>query len=327
MPGLRVLTAGEALVDWICTERGAGLAAAGTFAKAAGGAPLNVAVGIARLGGRAAFAGRLGDDPFGVWLAGLMAAEGVDAARAAMAPGRPTRMAYVVTRADGERELAHFSAGAADEALAPADLPPDGLADVDAFVFGSLPLAAPTARAAILGAAAAVKARGGLVLFDPNTRPVLWPDPAALRAAVAAGLAVATVAKLGDDELGWAGADDADPAAADPAAAAEAVRARHGLDAVVVTRGAAGSLVARAAGVVARRGRPVEVVDATGAGDGFVAGLLTALDAGWRDLDDAGWGAALARANAVGALACTKAGAIAALPRKADLEAFLADGA
>ncbi len=318
MAGLRVLTVGEALVDWICTERGLDLARAGTFSKAAGGAPLNVAVGVARLGGAAAFAGRLGDDPFGAWLRALLAAEGVDASLTSIAPGRPTRMAYVVTRADGERVLAHFSGGAADETLSARDLPEAALAPFDALVFGTLPLASPSARTAILGAARAMKARGGLVVFDPNARPVLWPDGAALREAVEAGLAVATVAKFGDDELAWyAGADDV-------AAVAERVRARHGLAALVATLGPAGAIVLPGDGrLVSLPGFAVDVVDATGAGDGFLAGLLSALGPGWRGRDEAGWASALRRANAVGALVCTGAGAIAALPRTTELAAFL----
>lgn len=317
MAYLQLLTVGEALVDWISTERGVDLAAAGRFEKAAGGAPFNVAVGYARLGGSSAFAGRLGDDPFGAWLADLLRVEGVNATLATVAPGRPTRMAYVTTQTDGDRHLAHFSGGTADEALTAADLPATLLVRFDAMVFGSLPLAVPAGRDAILTAAAGF---GGLVLFDPNARPVLWPSDAALRDAVGAGLSVCTVAKLGDDELAWLTGDP------DPSTAAEAVRAQYDLHAVVATLGVKGSLVRLAGGrVVAAPAIPVTVVDPTGAGDGFVAGLLAALSAeGWRDLDDAGWAVALRRANAVGALACTRAGAIAALPDAPALAAFLA---
>ncbi len=316
---MKLLTVGEALIDWICTERGADLAAATHFDKAAGGAPFNVAVGYARLGGPAAFAGRLGDDPFGAWLGELLRAEGVDRALATVAPGLPTRMAFVTTSADGDRAFSHFSAGAADEALSAADLPLDALLGFEALVFGSLPLAVPSARAAVLNAAKRCRSRA-LVLFDPNARPVLWKNDAAQREAVEAGLAACTVAKLGEDELGWLTGE------LEPMAAAELVRARFGLHAVVVTLGAAGSLVRLAGGRSALAASfPIDFVDATGAGDGFVAGLLAALPAdGWRDLDDAGWVAALRRANAVGAIACTRAGAIAALPDAATLSAFLA---
>ena len=319
MAGLRVLTVGEALVDWICTERGATLATATAFTKAAGGQPLNVAVGVARLGGRAAFAGRLGDDPFGAWLGELLAMEGVDRTLATVAPGRPTRMAYVTTRLDGERELAHFSFHAADEALGWDDLPATALAAQDVLVFGTMPLAFRPARGAILGTAIRMAATGGFALFDPNARPVLWPSEAALREAVEAGLTNARIAKLGDDELAWFTGE------ADGAIAAERVRARFELDALVVTLGAGGATAwlpgGRSVHVPAFR---VEVADPTGAGDGFVAGLLTALGPGWRDLDDAGWVVALRRANAVGAFAATRPGAIAALPTQAQLEAVLA---
>lgn len=319
MAGLRVLAVGEALVDWISTERGADLARARAFTKAPGGQPLNVAVGVARLGGRAAFAGRLGDDPFGAWLGELLAAEGVDRRLATVAPGRPTRMAYVVTRADGERALAYFSAGAADEALGPDDLPADVAGDHDVLTFGSMPLAVRPAREAVLALARAMAAAGGFALFDPNARPVLWRDDAALREAVEAGLAAARIAKLGDDELAWFAGETSLPEAAGR------VQARFALDALVVTAGAGGATAWLPGGrQVHGPGFPVAVADPTGAGDGFVAGLLTALTPDWRALDDAGWATALRRANAVGAFACTQPGAIAALPTAARLEAFLA---
>ncbi|MFN3432427.1 MAG: PfkB family carbohydrate kinase, partial [Candidatus Sericytochromatia bacterium] len=118
MSPARVLTAGEALVDWVCTDRGLSLALAGAFTKAPGGAPLNVAVALARLGVPTAFAGRVGADPFGDWLRALLDAEGVDTALMKTAYDRQTRMAYVVTNGQGDRELAAFS----DVACADAEL-------------------------------------------------------------------------------------------------------------------------------------------------------------------------------------------------------------
>ncbi|MFP5502181.1 MAG: PfkB family carbohydrate kinase, partial [Candidatus Sericytochromatia bacterium] len=106
---VEILTAGEALVDWVSTESGADLEAARHWVKAPGGAPLNVAVGLARLGAKAGFAGCLADDAFGAWLRAVMAAEGVDTRLAAVAAGAQTRMAYVVTTAGGDRHLAAFS--------------------------------------------------------------------------------------------------------------------------------------------------------------------------------------------------------------------------
>ncbi|MDB5096863.1 MAG: putative fructokinase [Cyanobacteria bacterium RYN_339] len=309
-----ILTAGEALIDWVSRERGATLAAARHFERAPGGAPLNVAVGLARLGVRAGFAGCLAEDPFGDALAALLAAEGVDASLVRRVMGCQTRMAYVTTRADGDRELAAFSRVAcADAAIAPSDLPVATLDHLDAFYFGSLILQGAPARGAVLEAAARVRAAGGLVMFDPNVRLVLWPDRQKLLRVLEAALTVATVVKLGEDELALLGT------------------LGPGIT-VLTTHGAQGAEVRWAGGQVRVAAPAVDVVDTTGAGDGFVAGVLAELTALKRAderlaavpdrLDAAGWTRVLTRASAVGGLVCTRTGAIAALPTRAELDAF-----
>lgn len=327
MSPARVLTAGEALVDWVCTERGVNLALAGTFSKNPGGAPMNLAVALARLGVPVAFAGRVGADAFGTWLRALLSAEGVDTALMKTAHDRQTRMAYVVTNAAGDRELAAFSdVACADAALEAEDLPAGVLDRVRAFYFGSLILLGEPSASAVMAAARRVHAGPGLSVFDPNVRQVLWPDRARLHAMLEAGLAVADVVKLGVEEVGFVAAGDT------PVAAARALLERYALAAVVLTDGPLG------AGVVTRRGDtwvpsfPVKAVEPTGAGDAFLAGLLAglmAIDAGGHlptqvaELPMADWEPILRRANAVGALATTRLGAITALPTRAELEAFL----
>jgi fructokinase len=323
-----LLAVGEALFDWVCQDPGLPLERATRFTRAPGGAPLNVAVGLARLGVPVSFAGCLADDPFGDELAALLMLEGVGVSAVRRVTGRQTRMAYVTTRADGDRELAAFSrAACADGDLAARDLSDDLLAGVDGFYFGSLILSGATPRAAVLEAAARVRASGGLVCFDPNVRPVLWSDEAKLQRVLRAGLEVASIVKLDPEELArLSGSTELEEGA-------EHLLAAHALDAVLVTYGAEGSAV-RLRGRTIRRPAPhVEAVDATGAGDGFLAALLAGLWdarlAGERlatvpvRLDEAGWQALLARANAAGALVTTRAGAIAALPRRQELEALI----
>jgi fructokinase len=170
------------------------------------------------------------------------------------------------------------------------------------------------ARAAVLEAAARVRAAGGLVFFDPNVRAVLWPDRQKLLRALEAALTVATIVKLGEDEEALMG---------DMA----------GQLVVLKTSGADGSEARWAGGRVHVPAPPVEVVDTTGAGDGFVAGVLAGLverrtgherlaDVA-RRLDAAGWAGLLAEANKVGALVCTRTGAIEGLPTRRQLESYI----
>jgi sugar/nucleoside kinase (ribokinase family) len=327
VPPPAVLTLGEALVDWVSLERGAGLGAAATFVKAPGGAPMNVAVGLARLGVEAGLVGCVAPDPFGAWLRALLTREGVDTRWLDTAPGTQTRMAYVVTNEAGDRELAAFSTEAcADAALRADQVPTPVLDGVSALVFGSLILQGSPAREAVLGMATRVHANRGLVVFDPNIRPVLWPDPVLLALVLEQALAVTDVLKAGDDELPLMSGET------DPLRGARVLLERHGLAAVIVTRGSEGAAVVTEDVTLEVPSFQVAAVDATGAGDGFVAGVLAGLvrlDDGTpmaeqvRGMSEAGWREVLTRACAVGAIATTRPGAIEALPTLAALESFL----
>jgi sugar/nucleoside kinase (ribokinase family) len=289
---------------------------------------MNVAVGLARLGVDAGFAGRVGADAFGTWLLELMRSEGVDTRLAAPTPGRQTRMAYVVTNGAGDRELAWFSDVAiADVELRPEDLPEAVLNEAQAFYFGSLILKAAPARDAVLAAAAHVSEGPGLVVFDPNVRPVLWPDQDQLSEVLEAGLWVSDLVKLGVEELPFVTAET------DVAAAARWLLGHYDLTAIVVTHGAEGAEVYTRTASARSASFPVATVDALGAGDAFLAGLIAglleaasggSLKACAAGLTGEAWERILRRACAVGALATTRAGAIAALPTRDELDAFLA---
>ncbi|MBU1879095.1 MAG: hypothetical protein KJ734_09095, partial [Chloroflexi bacterium] len=77
-PNLQVVALGELLIDFVSTESGVSLIEAPAFQKAPGGAPANVAVGLARLGVSSGFIGKVGDDDFGRFLAQTLAENGVD---------------------------------------------------------------------------------------------------------------------------------------------------------------------------------------------------------------------------------------------------------
>ena len=73
--------------------------------KCPGGAPANVAVGIARLGGNSGFIGCVGDDPFGRFLQQTLRDENVDIERMYRAPGQRTSTVLVSLDAQGERQF------------------------------------------------------------------------------------------------------------------------------------------------------------------------------------------------------------------------------
>lgn len=313
MRDLDVLCLGEALVDLLPDRRGA-LEECERFEACAGGAPANVATGLARLGLRVAFRGVVGDDPFGRVLARKLAAEGV-ACAFRFARERPTGMWFVALDERGERSFfspnARFSA---DKLLAPADVDRALLARARWLHVGTSAHVLPAGGDALRTAVAAARDLGLLVSFDPNVRAHLWDDLAPLRRLVADVLPASAVVKIAEDEAELCTGER------DPALAAARL-VEMGVAIACVTLGADGALVRRGADVLRVAAERVEVVDTTGAGDAFVAGLLSALAR-------AGPIAALSRseleravrfASRVAARACTRVGAVAGLPRASEI--------
>ncbi|RWW61283.1 hypothetical protein BHE74_00031661 [Ensete ventricosum] len=113
---------GEMLIDFVPTASGVSLAEAPAFKKAPGGAPANVAVGIARLGGSSAFIGKVGDDEFGHMLANILKENNVNNQGMRFDPGARTALAFVTLRSDGEREFMFYRNPSADMLLEVAEL-------------------------------------------------------------------------------------------------------------------------------------------------------------------------------------------------------------
>lgn len=314
-----VVCLGEALIDFVADEPGLSLMDCPGFRKAAGGAPANVAVGVARLGGSAAFVGRVGEDPFGRFLERTFREAGVDTGAMTFDPEARTGLAFVALLPGGVPEYTFFRHPSADMRLAAEHLPDDLFEGARVFHFGSITLIGEPSRTATLEAARRARAGGCLVTFDPNLRFGLWPSREDARAQALAALPAADLVKVSEEEAVFLTGE------ADPIAAARQLL-RTGPQVVCITSGQAGSLCVTGSATVHVPSFPVEVVDTTGAGDGFVAGLLfQVLADGERvPLPDRDWGAAARFANAVAALACTRKGAIPALPEHPAVEVLLA---
>jgi fructokinase len=312
-----VVCLGELLIDFVPTVTGTSLIDAPAFKKAPGGAPANVAVGLARLGVASAFMGKVGDDPFGHFLAQTLADGGVDTGPLRFTGQARTALAFVSLRADGEREFMFYRHPSADMLLTPDEIDEDALRAARALHFGSISLISEPSRSATLHAIEVARGAGCLISCDPNLRLALWPDRAAARAGLLLAIRNAQLVKISDEELRFLTGSD------DPSAA-RAQLWHDGLELLVVTLGSAGCVYFTRAheGVVVGFG--VVAVDTTGAGDGFVAGLLQGIIA---DRGIAGEPARLRGlcrfANAVGALTTTERGAIPALPTRDRVEALL----
>ncbi len=305
----RVWVMGDAVVDLIPEGEQ-------HYLKCPGGAPANVAVGVARLGGESAFIGRVGADPFGRFMADTLAREGVDTACLRADPAHRTSTVLVELDEEGERSFTFMVRPSADQFLTPTDLP--GFQASQWLLTCSIALANEPVRGSCLQAMATIKDAGGRVCFDPNLRLEVWGNPAEMLPVVRQAIALADVVKLSIDELQLLSGED------DLVAGLATI---SGPALVLVTRGAAGVVASLEGELLEWVGPKVTPLDTTGAGDAFVAGLLAALAQGERLPTLAELPAILAQAHGCGALATTAKGAMTALPTRTELDAFLRSGA
>ena len=314
-----IVCLGEALIDLVPTVTGVGLAAAETFVKAAGGAPANVAAGLARLGVASGFMGMVGDDGFGHFLADTLAANGVALPGLRFTSAAPTALAAVSLRADGDREFVFYGNPAAHMLFAPEDVDEAVVRRAKILHFGSISLVGGPVRAATLHAIELAHKHGVRVSYDPNLRLSLWPDAEAARAGMRLGLSHADIVKIGEEEVEFL------TSSCDTIEGARALW-HPKLQLMAVTRGTRGSLWLNAETQGEEPGFKVAAIDTTGAGDAFMAGLLAGL-VYHPDLmsDPAMLGRAIRFANATGALTTTKRGAIPSLPDRATVEHFLGE--
>ncbi|MFS2014325.1 carbohydrate kinase [Azospirillum sp. CT11-132] len=310
-----VLCLGEVLIDFMPAGP-AQPGVIGAFDPAPGGAPANVAVGLARLGVRSAFMGRTAADGFGRFLARALTNAGVDVSRLRLVPDTKTPVAFVSLDEEGEREFLFY--GEPMAGFSTTDLDLDAIAAARLLHCGSIGLIDPAAREASLLAVQTARSHGRLVSFDANLRLALWPDRATAERLIRQGIAAAAIVKLSDEELEFL------TGSTDPDTAGRSLW-HDGLRLLVVTHGRNGCtfLTAHASGHVP--GMAVTAVDTTGAGDAFVAALLAGI---LEDVDTAFTPDRLRDicrfANAAGALTTTAPGAIPSLPDRAAIDRLLA---
>ncbi len=304
---------GEVLIDFIAQERQQKDSVA-TFLKLPGGAPANFAVGIARLGAKVRFFGKVSDDPFGQFLVKKLAEEGVGIENLVTAKnGEKTSLAFVFLNASGERSFLFYRENAADAALTPEELDPLLFKDLQYLHFGVISLLSEPSKSATFKAIEYCKNNGGVICFDPNIRKDLLRNEEEFRALLNAALQTVDIFYPSEKELTFI-LDRKMP----PQKAILEIMANYPLKIVALKLGKDGCLLKSRDGFFSTiPSFEVPVVDTTGAGDGFNAGFIFGLSQGM-SLEEAG-----ILGNAVGALVVGKKGAMTALPTLTELKAFL----
>ncbi|KAJ6684277.1 hypothetical protein OIU85_007921 [Salix viminalis] len=315
-----VVCFGEMLIDFVPTINGLSLADAPAFKKAPGGAPANVAVGIARLGGSSAFIGKVGEDEFGYMLAEILKENNVNSEGMRFDPGARTALAFVTLRSDGEREFMFYRNPSADMLLQEAELDLDLIRKAKIFHYGSISLITEPCKSAHIAATKAAKDAGVVLSYDPNLRLPLWPSAESAREGILSIWDTADIIKISEEEISFLTKGE-DPY--DDAVVRKLCHPNHKL--LLVTEGAEGCRYYTKEFNGRVKGLKVDAVDTTGAGDAFVAGILSQLA---KDLsllqNEDRLREALKFANACGALTVKERGAIPALPtREAVYDAIL----
>lgn len=318
-----VYTIGEALIDFIPTRKGVELKSVESFTKAAGGAPANVACAVAKLGGHAAFIGKLGADAFGDFLVEKLAASGVDVSRVLRTSEANTALAFVSLKEDGDRDFSFYRNPSADMLLHENEIGSGWFTAGDLLHFCSVDLIDAPVKYAHRKAIELARQADAVISFDPNVRLPLWPDPESCRRAIHEFLPLSHIVKISDEELSFiTGHEDEKEAIASLFVG----DVQH----VIYTRGAAGATWFTRDGLgVSVPGNRVDVADTTGAGDSFIGALLYQVQlapyglAQLKRFDRERVQQLLKFANAAAAITASRPGAIDALPSLQDVEAFL----
>lgn len=317
-----VVCVGECLVDFLPAESGRHVRDVSAWRPAIGGSLANVSVGVARLGGRSALVGVVGEDEFGHLLRERLASEGVDVSHLRQTAEAKTGLVFISLDERGERSFTYFRTRSAEFLLGERDVDPAFLARARVVHFGTNSLHLPEARTAMLRTVDTARAAGRIVSCDPNLRLHAWEDPEVLRGLLGHLLPRCSVVKLSEEEMAFATGHAAPEAAL-----------RHlsglGVPLPVVTLGEAGAVFLWRGEVVHVPAPRVRVVDTTGAGDGFTAAFLQGLSRRYADA------AALAGASredlealatfgcAVGSRVVEHLGAVSGLPRRDDVAGVL----
>lgn len=317
-----VVTLGEFLIDF--TPYGRSEAGQRLFERNPGGAPVNVAAALAKLGRKTGFIGKVGSDPFGAYLREALLDVGVSDRGLVETDQAHTTMAFVQLDADGDRSF-HFARNpGADQLLSVDEVNLGMLAETQIFHFGSISMTAEPAYTASLRAVQVAKEYGALISYDPNWRPSLWRDEAHALGAIRAGLSLADLVKVSEEELVFL------TEVQDLQKAAKQLVEQYGIDLLLVTAGGAGSFYQMNDWWGKVDSYSVQTMDTTGAGDAFLGALLyRVLELGkplqaWQEDE---LRAALGFANAAGALATTRKGAIPSLGTIEQIQALMQDGA
>lgn len=293
-----ILSIGEALIDMLPRVSPQGEAC---FAPYAGGAVMNTAIALSRLGSVSSFLTGLSNDLMGDVLRDTLAASNVNLDYA-VTSDRPTTLAFVKLT-NGHASYFFYDENTAGRMMSPADMPALSAA-IKACFSGGIWLAVEPCGSA-LESLFTREAKTRVTMLDPNVRPSFVRDRGAYTARINRMIGVSDIVKLSDEDSDWL-YGKTDP---------QAVLAQ-GPKVVLMTEGAKGATAYTTRGALQVSAPEIIVADTVGAGDTFNAGFLASLDragllskANIATLSDDALRAALSLGTRAAAITCSRPGA------------------
>lgn len=312
----KVFCIGETLIDFIPAQKNKSLKEVTNFERVAGGAPMNVAIAVAKYGGNSVMLSKISNDHFGDYIIDILNANGVETSYCIRSDKGETGLAFVSVDQDGERNFNFYRKNAADLLLSPEEVKSEWFQPGDFLHFCSVDLIESPMKQTHKKVIADFRRLGGIVSFDPNVRLPLWPDSENCRQTINDFLPLADIVKVSDEELPFiTGVKNEN----------NAIQSLFtgNVKVVVYTKGSRGAAIYLKDGrSYEDQGFKITVADTTGAGDAFIGGFLCellSLDTSVKDLYEKisdNSQRILAFANASGALTASVKGAIQAAPSK-----------
>ena len=320
----KVIAIGEALIDFIPQQKGVALKDVEGFVRVPGGAPLNVAAAVAKLGGRAQMLTKLGVDGFGDAILEEVKPLGVDVSRISRTNEANTALAFVSLKEDGERDFSFYRNPSADMLLSAEEICVEDFNEKDILHFCSVSLIDAPIKEAHRRAIEIAKEKGCLISFDPNVRLPLWKNPEDCRKAILEFLPLSNIVKISDEELEFITGIKDEKEALDFLLTGD-------VKVIIYTKGTNGAEFITKERVIFSPSFKVSAQDTTGAGDSFIGSLLYQVAEGEYsleqlvDLSEEKVQEILTFSNATAALTVCKKGAIGALPLKEEVLAKISE--
>ena len=298
-----IIAFGEVLIDLI-GEKGKGIKNSSFFQKCFGGAPANYAIACARLGAKVSLLTKISKDNFGEFLIETLKKEKVDVSYVKRT-SKKTTLAFVALDEKGKPDFIFYRDNTAETDIRKNDIKEDLFKKAKIFHFCSLSLTVNPVRSSLFYALELAKKYKLIVSFDPNLRPALMKKDTLFW--VKKALKYTDLFLPSEEELFLI---------TQKRNLDEAVKSLR-IEKIIVTRGEKGAILYEKNKKVSFKGFKVKVLDTTGAGDAFSAGISVGILKKYKGKK------LLKFANAVAAISVQKIGAISSLPTLKEVEKFL----